>query len=142
MAPELARPLTVIADAQVELGRYPGAARTIQRLVNLKPSLPAYARVSYYRELHGDVDGAISAMRYAVSAGGSPEGTAYVETLLGDLELTRGRIGAAHDAYRERSPRLPRLPPGPHGTRANRRGGRSPPQGGRPPAPLDEPAAR
>jgi tetratricopeptide (TPR) repeat protein len=100
VAPELARPLTVIADAQIELGRYPGAARTIQRLVNLKPSLPAYARVSYYRELHGDTGGAVSAMRFAVSAGGSPEGTAYVETLLGDLELMRGRIGAAHDAYR------------------------------------------
>ena len=100
VAPDLARPLTVIADAQVELGRYPAAARTIQRLVDLKPSLPAYARVSYYRELHGDLDGAISAMRYAASAGGSPEGTAYVETLLGDLELTRGRIGAAREAYR------------------------------------------
>jgi tetratricopeptide (TPR) repeat protein len=100
VAPELARPLTVIADAQVELGRYGQAARTIQRLVDLKPSLPAYARVSYYRELDGDLRGAVSAMRYAISAGGSEEGTAYVETLLGDLELTRGRIGPARDAYR------------------------------------------
>ena len=42
-APDLARPLTVIADARVELGRYDDAARTIQRLVNLKPSLPAFS---------------------------------------------------------------------------------------------------
>jgi tetratricopeptide (TPR) repeat protein len=98
--PALARPLTVVADAQVELGRYGGAARTIQQLVNMKPGLPAYARVSYYRELHGDVDGAIRAMRFAVSAGGSEESTAYVETLLGDLELAQGRMPAARSAYR------------------------------------------
>ena len=110
VAPDLARPLTVIADAQVELGRYPAAARAIQRLVDLKPSLPAYARVSYYRELHGDVHGAISAMRYAASAGGSPEGTAYVETLLGDLELTRGRTREARAAYRSALRDAPAFP--------------------------------
>jgi tetratricopeptide (TPR) repeat protein len=100
VAPALARPLTVVADAQIELGRYRAAARTIQQLVDLKPALASYARVSYFRELHGDVDGAVAAMRLAVSAGGSPEGTAYVQTLLGDLELARGRTGAARDAYR------------------------------------------
>jgi tetratricopeptide (TPR) repeat protein len=109
-APDLARPLTVIADGQIELGRYRDAARTIQRLVNLKPSLPAYARVSYYRELHGDLAGAVSAMQYAISAGSSEEGTAYVETLLGDLELTRGRTGAARDAYRNALRDLPSYP--------------------------------
>jgi tetratricopeptide (TPR) repeat protein len=99
VAPRLARPLTVISDAQIELGRYSDARRSIQRLVNLKPSLPAYARVSYFRELHGDVDGAIEAMRFAVSAGGSEESSAYVETLLGDLELVRGDLAAARTAY-------------------------------------------
>lgn len=99
-APQLARPLPVIADAEIELGRYRDAARTIQRLVDTKPGLPAYARVSYYRELHGDVVGAVRAMRFAVSAGGGAEGSAYVETLLGDLELTRGRTASARDAYR------------------------------------------
>ena len=101
VAPQLARPLPVIADAQIELGRYGQAARTIQRLVDLKPGLPAYARVSYFRELHGDTGGAVRAMRFAVSAGGGPEGSAYVETLLGDLELARGEAGAARVAYRE-----------------------------------------
>jgi tetratricopeptide (TPR) repeat protein len=100
-APQLARPLPVIADAQIELGRYDQAARTIQQLADTKPGLPAYARVSYYRELHGNVDGAVRAMRFAVSAGGGAEGSAYVETLLGDLELSRGRVGAARTAYRE-----------------------------------------
>ena len=110
VAPDLARPLTVVADAQVELGRYRDAGRTIQRLVDLKPGLPAYARVSYYRELHGDLAGAVSAMRYAVSAGSSEEGTAYVETLLGDLELMRGRVAAARAAYRSAVRDLPSYP--------------------------------
>ena len=110
VAPELARPLTVIADAQIELGRYPAARLTIQRLIDLKPSLPAYARASYYRELHGDLDGAVEAMRFAVSAGGSPESSAYVETLLGDLKLTRGRIDAARADYRMALRDLPDFP--------------------------------
>jgi tetratricopeptide (TPR) repeat protein len=109
-APALARPLTVIADAQVELGRYRAAASTIQRLVDLKPSLPAYARVSYYRELTGDLAGAAEAMRFAVSAGGSPEAAAYVQTLLGDLELARGRTRAARSAYRSALREFPDFP--------------------------------
>jgi tetratricopeptide (TPR) repeat protein len=102
LAPDLARPYTVLADAQLELGRYGDAARTLDRLVRLKPSLPTYARISYFRELHGDLAGAVAAMRLAVSAGGgSPEASAYVRTLLGDLELSRGRYGAAALSYRE-----------------------------------------
>lgn len=100
-APDLARPYTVVFDAQIELGRYAAAERSVQRLVDLKPSLPAYARASYYRELTGDDGGAIAAMRLAASAGGTAEGIAYVQTLLGDLQLAHGRAAAARDAYRE-----------------------------------------
>jgi tetratricopeptide (TPR) repeat protein len=91
----------VIVDAQVELGRYDEAARSLQHMVDLKPNLSSYARVSYFRELNGDLDGAVEAMRLAVSAGGeAPENFAYVQTLLGDLELTRGETAAAERAYR------------------------------------------
>jgi tetratricopeptide (TPR) repeat protein len=70
-------------------------------MVNLKPNLASYARVSYVRELHGDLAGAVEAMRLAVSAGGAaPENVAYVQTLLGNLELERGRIGKAESGYR------------------------------------------
>ena len=64
----------MIADAQIELGRYGAAARTLQRMVDLKPELASYARVSYFRELHGDLAGALQAMRLAVSAGGTRRG--------------------------------------------------------------------
>jgi tetratricopeptide (TPR) repeat protein len=93
-------PLPIMVDALVELGRYGAAERTLQRLVDLKPNLTAYARVSYFRELTGDLDGAIDAMRRAVTAGGPAlENVAYVQTLLGGLELARGHLGAAREAY-------------------------------------------
>jgi tetratricopeptide (TPR) repeat protein len=112
LAPGLARPYTVIADAQVELGRYPAAGRTIQRMLDLRPTLASYARASYYRELNGDLPGAAQAMRLAVSAGaGSPENVAYVGALLGDLELGRSHVGAARDAYRQALAASPHYPP-------------------------------
>jgi tetratricopeptide (TPR) repeat protein len=100
VAPETVAPLPVLVDALVELGRYDEAERTLQRLVDLKPNLSSYARVSYFRELTGDLPGAIEAMRRAVSAGGAvPENVAYVQSLLGGLELGRGHLGAAGHAY-------------------------------------------
>jgi tetratricopeptide (TPR) repeat protein len=102
LAPDLVRPYAVIADAQIELGRYAAAEQSLQRFVDLKPTLAAYSRVSYFRELHGDLDGAAQAMRLAVSAGGgAPENLAYVDSLLGKLEIDRGQYADARHAYRE-----------------------------------------
>jgi tetratricopeptide (TPR) repeat protein len=102
LGPDLASPYAPLADAQIELGRYAAAAATLNRLARLKPNLTAYARISYFRELHGDLPGALQAMRLAVSAGaGGPEGEAYVQSLLGKLEADRGRYGAAERAYRQ-----------------------------------------
>src|SRR5438128_4110212 len=39
LARDVVQPLGVIVDAQVELGRYGDAARTLQRMVDLKPNL-------------------------------------------------------------------------------------------------------
>jgi tetratricopeptide (TPR) repeat protein len=101
LAPGVVRPLSVVSDAQIELGRYDGAARTLQTMMDEKPNLAAYARVSYYRELHGDLAGAAEAMRLAASAGGeAPENVAYVQSLVGNLAFDRGRLGEARHAYR------------------------------------------
>jgi tetratricopeptide (TPR) repeat protein len=112
LAPDLVRPLGVIVDAQVELGRYGDAGRTLQRMIDAKPSLASYARASYFRELHGDLAGGERAMQLAVDAGGeAPENVAYVQSLLGQLELTRGEIGAAQRAYRLALYRFPGYAP-------------------------------
>jgi tetratricopeptide (TPR) repeat protein len=100
LGPELARPFSVLVDAQVELGRYAQAGRSLQQMIDLRPNLASYARVSYFRELHGDLAGATRAMSLAVSAGGgAPENIAYVQTLLGDLQAMRGHTRRARRAY-------------------------------------------
>jgi tetratricopeptide (TPR) repeat protein len=124
-APGVAKPYGVTVDALVELGRFEAAERALQRMVDLKPNLDSYARVSYFRELHGDVGGAAEALRLAASAGGGArENLAYVQTLLGNLELGRGRTGAARHAYRLALSRYPRYAPAQAGlARADAAGG-------------------
>jgi tetratricopeptide (TPR) repeat protein len=101
-------PYPVIVDGLVELGRYAEAGRELQRFVDAKPTLASYSRVSYFRELHGDLEGAAQAMALALSAGGdAAENAAYVQTLLGTLEFDRGRLGSARDAFRLALVRFP-----------------------------------
>ena len=101
LTPELAAPYGVLVDSLIELGRYDQAERALQRWVDIKPALASYARVSYWDELHGDLGGAVVAIRAAISAGGDvAENGAYVQTLLGNLELQRGRLHSAELAYR------------------------------------------
>jgi tetratricopeptide (TPR) repeat protein len=100
LAPEGLSAYPVLVDSLVELGRYGEAESALQQMVDSKPNLSGYARVSYLRELHGDLDGAVDAMRRAIAAGGPvPENVAYVQTLLGGLELERGRFVDARRAY-------------------------------------------
>jgi tetratricopeptide (TPR) repeat protein len=100
LAPDSIGAYPVLVDALVELGRYGEAERTLQRMVDLKPNLAAYARVSYFRELTGDLDGAAEALRLAIAAGGPvPENVASVQSLLGSLELNRGRLAGARRAF-------------------------------------------
>jgi tetratricopeptide (TPR) repeat protein len=100
LAPDSRAADPVLVDALVELGRYGAAEHALQSMVDHKPNLSAYARVSYFRELHGELDGAVSAMRLAIAAGGAvPENVAYVQSLLGHLELARGHEAAARQAF-------------------------------------------
>ena len=80
-------------------------------MVDRKPNLAGYARVSYLRELHGDLTGAVEAMRLAVAAGGpAAENVAYVGALLGELERRRGRRAAARRAFQQALARRPGHP--------------------------------
>src|SRR5207302_40679 len=99
--PASSRALGIMGDAQIELGRYPEALRSVQQMVDLRPDLSSYARVSYARELFGDVPGAIDAMQRAVEAGGPvPENSAYTRVLLGNLYFSVGRTREADAEYR------------------------------------------
>lgn len=111
LAPQVVKPYGVVVDANVELGRYREAERVLQKMVDLKPNLDSYARVAYLRELRGDLDGASVVLGLAASAGGeTPENVAFVETLMGNLELAQGRDEIALRSYRRALSRLPDYP--------------------------------
>ena len=80
-------------------------------MVDRKPNLAGYARVSYLRELHGDLDGAVErdaprGRRRRPRA----ENSAYVCALLGELERRRGRPAAARRAFRRALAAVPGHP--------------------------------
>ena len=90
----------VIGDAEIELGRYTDAIQTIQKMINTRPDLSSYSRVSYVRELHGDVDGAIEAMRKAVESGNPQhESTLWSQYQLGNLYFNKGDLAQAEQQY-------------------------------------------
>src|SRR5581483_638970 len=68
MRPEDAWNYGVMGDALLELGEYDAAFDAFDRMSSLRPTADAYARISYARELRGDLDGALEAMRLAESA--------------------------------------------------------------------------
>lgn len=89
-------------DALVELGRYPEATAALQEMVDLRPDLQSYSRIAYLRELHGDVDGAIAAMRAAVDSGlPGMEATLWAQVQLGHLYFNRGDLKEAERIYQE-----------------------------------------
>jgi tetratricopeptide (TPR) repeat protein len=90
----------VIADAQIELGRYEEAIETLQAMVNLRPDMSSYSRISYLRELHGDTDGALQMMQLAVDSGPpNAENTAWVRTQLANLYFNTGDLDRAELEY-------------------------------------------
>jgi pentatricopeptide repeat protein len=89
-----------MVDACVELGQYDEAVKMADKMVSIRPDLNSYARVSYLRELYGNPDGAIKAMKMAVDAGypGS-EQEAWARYTLGKLYEQRGDLANAETQY-------------------------------------------
>lgn len=89
-----------LVDAHIELGEYDAAVEAAQKMVDLKPNIASYSRVSYLRSLHGDTNGAIEAMKMAISAGNpqNPESIAWCRVHLGDELVNAGK---PEDAERE-----------------------------------------
>lgn len=89
-----------LVDASVELGQYDKAVVYADKMVNIRPDLRSYARVSYLREIHGDPKGAIEAMEMAVKAGyPGYEQTEWARLQLGQLHERYGKLQDAEDQY-------------------------------------------
>ena len=106
--PTVPRIYGVIADAQTELGLYDDAVQTLQTMIDMRPDLSSYSRISYARELHGDMEGAIEAMQAAVTAGGpATENSAWVRVQLANLYFTQGDLAHAEQEYQRTLTLLP-----------------------------------
>ena len=92
--------LGIVVDAEVELGQYEEAITSVQQMIGIRPDLSSYSRVSYLRELRGDIPGAIEVMKMAVTSGGPyTENVSYVQVLLGTLYFNEGMLSEADATY-------------------------------------------
>ena len=91
----------VLTDANVELGNYKEAAEAVQTMVDTRPNMESYARVSRVRSIYGDSDGAIEAMGLAsrVADPGDKEAQAWCLTFLGNELMNVGRYEEAERQY-------------------------------------------
>ncbi len=91
----------VLTDANVELGNYEEAIDAVQKMVDLRPNMESYSRVSYVRSLNGDSDGAIEAMSLAarIADPKNKEAQAWCLTHLGDEYFKVGRLEEAEKQY-------------------------------------------
>jgi tetratricopeptide (TPR) repeat protein len=76
-----------LSDALLELGRYDDAMKAVQKMVDLKPNLPSYARASYLQWLRGDAKAARESARLAIDSGRDkrdpePEAWTLVQTAM------------------------------------------------------------
>jgi tetratricopeptide (TPR) repeat protein len=99
-----------LGDALMELGEYERAGQAYTRMFALRPNLASYNRLSYFRFVTGDAQGAITLMRDAVEAGDAlPENTAWCWAELGDMYFKTGKLDDAAAAYQSALSLFPAL---------------------------------
>ena len=102
----------VLVDANVELGNYEEAVLMSDKMVTTRPDLRSYSRISYLREIHGDIPGAMEAMDMAVKAGyPGQEETSWCRTVLGRLHENTGDLKNAETQYMIAITERPNYPP-------------------------------
>jgi tetratricopeptide (TPR) repeat protein len=90
----------IMVDGNVEMGNYAEAVEASDKMMSIRPDIRSYSRVSYLREIHGDLPGAIEAMKMAVDAGArGDEGTEWARVQLGRLYELSGETRTAEMHY-------------------------------------------
>ncbi len=106
--------LGTLADATLELGEVQLALRAVERMGDLKPSLPTYARVAHLRWLHGDVEGSKQAYLLAMDCGRGAkdmEPFAWVVSEAALVFLKEGDVEAAEFGFKRALNAHPAYPP-------------------------------
>ncbi len=94
--------LGTLSDAALELGDIAASELAAQQMMDLKPSLPSYARASYLRWLRGAQTEALEAIRLAYDAGRGqkdPEPGAWVLTEAAHIFRLRGDLAGSLAGY-------------------------------------------
>ncbi len=90
----------LMVDGYVEMGDYKAAVLVAEKMISLRPDLSSYSRISYLRQIHGDPEGAIEAMKMAVKAGSyGDEPAAWARIQLARLYENTGDLKSAEMHY-------------------------------------------
>jgi tetratricopeptide (TPR) repeat protein len=90
----------LLVDANVELGDYRQAVAMCDKMVGIRPDIRSYSRISYLRELHGELSGAIEAAQQAIEAGvPGREDTEWTRMVLAHLYEDTNELQKAKAQY-------------------------------------------
>ena len=90
----------LLVDANVELGNYAAALEAADKMISIRPDIRSYSRIAYLREIHGDIPGAIDAMKLAVDAGApGDENTEWCRYQMANLYEKIGKTKEAEMNY-------------------------------------------
>lgn len=102
--PDQLAALATVADAQLELGQYSDAARTLDTLAVRSPGAAVTARQAHLAALRGDNHGAATLAQAAIDdvtgAGGTPSDRSWYEYLAGYLAFQAGDLSRAEQEFR------------------------------------------
>lgn len=101
----------LLCDANVEMGNYTEAVASADKMVSTRPDIRSYSRVSYLREIHGDVPGAIEAIKLAVTAGyPGAEDKSWARMVLAHLYEDSNELDKAEEQYQTTLTERPQYP--------------------------------
>lgn len=97
----------ILADAQLELGEYDTALDTLQEMVDLRPGVPSFTRISYSQELRGETESAEELLERAIDMSSADADASFCLNLLGRIAFDTGRYAEAVERYDEGARRDP-----------------------------------
>ncbi|MGQ0841317.1 tetratricopeptide repeat protein [Actinokineospora sp.] len=98
-APNTAATYGVLADAYTQLGLTEQATDAVQRMLDIEPGVPSFARASYDLELRGRTELAREAMGRALDTAAGPADAAFCNYHLGELAFDSGKFAEAAEHY-------------------------------------------
>jgi tetratricopeptide (TPR) repeat protein len=89
----------VMDDALTQLGDYAGATKAAERMLELQPGVPSFARASYHFEERGQTAAARQALTRALEQANGPADVAFCRYYLGELAFNEGHPWVALGQY-------------------------------------------